>query len=137
MGLVSDKVEQCRDDESQRRIADAIDSSASAISDYLGLGEADIPSLVVFALSDRRMFVFRYGGDADKSPYQLFKEIAVRRPADEHPGWLTEAITGLAGDWGLPEGPIPSLALSVLREWTPTRYMPRDVDTLDWETARG
>lgn len=134
--LLSNKVERCQDDESQRRIADAIDSSASAISDYLGLGEADIPSLVLFSLSDKRLFVFRYGGDADNPPYQLFKEIAVRRPTDEHPGWLTDAIIGVAGDWGLQEGPIPSLAPSVLGGWTPTRYMPRGVETLDRETAR-
>jgi hypothetical protein len=66
--LVSDKVEECQSAEDQQRIARAVDQSSSSVCDYLGLSEADIPSLVFFSLADRRVFVFRYGGDADDPP---------------------------------------------------------------------
>ena len=86
--LVSDEVERCDSYEDQKRIVQAVDQSASDVVDYLGLTEDDIPSLVIFSLDDRRLFVFRYGGDADDAPYQLFKNIATRRPRDGEPGWL-------------------------------------------------
>jgi hypothetical protein len=91
--LVSDEVERCDSYEDQKRIVQAVDQSASDVVDYLGLTEDDIPSLVIFSLDDRRLFVFRYGGDADDPPYQLFKNIATRRPRDgSRAGWLVQLL---------------------------------------------
>lgn len=128
--LVSDKVEACQSDEDQQRIARAVDQSASSVCDYLGLSEAYIPSLVLFSLADRRVFVFRYGGEADEPPYQLFKDIAARRPPDGHPGWLTEAVEGVAFDQGLAEGSTPVLSPPVLADWQVTCYLPQQADAL-------
>jgi hypothetical protein len=123
--LVSDEVEQCAGSGDQERIAQAVDQSASSICDYLGLSEADIPSLVLFSLVDRRVFVFRYGG-ADTSPYQLFKELAARRPQDSQPAsWLTSAILDVAREATLREGPPLKLAPPSLAKWGATRYLPR------------
>jgi hypothetical protein len=135
--LVSGEVERCQSDEDQQRISRAIDQSASSVCDYLGLSEKDIPSLVVFSLVDRRVFVFRYGGDADDPPYQLFKEIAIRRPSTKQRDWLTRAVVDVASKSGLVEGPGPELAPPSLAGWEATRYLPRDVDTLAWEHAHG
>src|SRR5262249_53857093 len=108
--LVSDEVEQCAGAADQERIAQAVDQSASSICDYLGLSEADIPSLVLFSLVDRRVFVFRYGGP-DTSPYQFFKELAARRPPDGQPAsWLTSAIVDMAREDRRTEGPPLKLA---------------------------
>jgi hypothetical protein len=124
--LVSDEVEQCQSSGDQERIAEAVDQSASSICDYLGLSEEDIPSLVLFSLVDHRVFVFRYGGDADTSPYQLFKDIAARRPQDSHPAsWLTSAVVGVAHDARLREGPSLKLAPPTLATWEAIRYLPR------------
>jgi hypothetical protein len=135
--LVSDKVEQCQSHEDQQRIARAVDQSASSVCDYLGLSEADIPSLVLFSLVDRRIFVFRYGGNADDSPYQLFKDIAARRPSDDHPGWLTEAVEGVARDRRLAEGSAPVLSPPVLTDWKATSYLPRQADVLPLRSMLG
>lgn len=128
--LVSDKVEQCQNDKDQQRIARAVDQSASSVCDYLGLSEDYIPSLVLFSLVDRRVFVFRYGGDADDPPYQLFKEIAARRPAGDHPGWLSEAVEGVARDRGLAEGSPPVLSPSALEDREATCYLPQQASAL-------
>jgi hypothetical protein len=77
--LVANEVERLDVDEEQERLRRAIDSSTSDLCDYLGLGEDDVPSLVVFSFAGPRVFVFRYGGERDDSPYELFKQIAVRR----------------------------------------------------------
>ena len=135
--LVSDEVEQCQSTEDQERITRAIDQSASSVCDYLGLSEDDIPSLVLFSLVDRRVFVFRYGGDADDPPYQLFKDIAARRPAGGQRNWLTRAVVDVATESGLTEGPAPELAPPSLADWKATRYLPRGVDALAREPARG
>jgi hypothetical protein len=126
--LVSDRVEQCQSHEDQQRIARAVDQSASSVCDYLGLSEADVPSLVFFSLVDRRVFVFRYGGDADDPPYQLFKDIAARRPQDDQPGWLAEAVEGVARDRGLAEGSVPVLSPPALADWQATCYLPQPAD---------
>ena len=128
--LVSDKVEQCQSHEDQQRIARAVDQSASSVCDYLGLSEADIPSLVLFSLVDRRIFVFRYGGGADDPPYQLFKDIAARRPPDDHPGWLAEAVEGVARDRRLAEGSAPVLSPPALADWKATSYLPQQADAV-------
>lgn len=128
--LVSDQVEQCQSHEDQERIARAVDQSASSVCDYLGLSEADIPSLVLFSLVDRRVFVFRYGGDADYPPYQLFKDIAARRPPDGHPGWLAEAVEGVAHDRRLAEGSAPVLSPPALADWKATCYLPQQADAV-------
>lgn len=135
--LVSSEVERCESTEAQERIIRAVDQSASDVVDYLGLTEADIPSLVIFSLEDRRVFVFRYGGDADDPPYNLFKNIAARRPRSGQPDWLTNAIVALARDWELAEGPAPVLAAPSLANWGATRYLPRQADMLPMERARG
>jgi hypothetical protein len=135
--LLSDGIERWESAEEQQRIARAFDRSASSVCDYLGLSEADIPSLVLLSLADRRVFVFQYGGDADDPPYQLFKGIAMRRPAQAQPGWLTTAVLGVAQERGLAEGPPPILTAPALEGWTAIRYLPRTVDTLPWEPARG
>jgi len=135
--LVSSEVERCQSPEDQLRIAQAIDQSASSVCDYLGLSEADIPSLVVFSLVGRRVFVFRYGGDADDPPYQFFKDIAIRRSSAKQPDWLARAVVDVASESRLVEGPVPELAPPSLAGWEATRYLPRDVDTLSWERAHG
>ena len=135
--LVSDEVERCQSPEDQHRITQAIDQSASSVCDYLGLGEADIPSLVIFSFVGRRVFVFRYGGDADDPPYQFFKDVAIRRPSAKQPDWLTQAVADVASESCLVEGPVPELAPPSLAGWGATRYLPRDVDTLAWEHAHG
>ncbi len=135
--LVSDEVERCQSVEDQERIAEAVDRSASSVCDYLGLTEEDIPSLVLFSLADRRVFVFRYGGDADESPYQLFKDLAARRPSRGQQDWLTSAVVNVARESGLSEGPAPELAPPSLSAWTATRYLPRQADALAWDHARG
>jgi hypothetical protein len=135
--LVSDEVERCQSPEDQQRIIRAIDQSASSVCDYLGLSEEDIPGLVVFCLVDRRVFVFRYGGDADDPPYQFFKDIAIRRPSAKQRNWLTQAVVDVARESRLVEGPVPELAPPSLAGWEATRYLPRDVDTLAWERAHG
>jgi hypothetical protein len=135
--LVSDEVEQCQSEEAQERIARAIDRSASSVCDYLGLSEADIPSLVLFSLADRRVFVFRYGGDVDDPPYQFFKGIATRRPAGKQRDWLTRAVMDVARESRFVEGPAPELAPASLADWKATRYLPREPDALAWERARG
>jgi hypothetical protein len=135
--LVSDKVEQCENHEDQERITRAIDQSASSVCDFLGLSENDIPSLVVFSLVDRKVFVFRYGGDADDPPYQLFKNIAARRPPSGQRDWLTGAVVDVAVESGLAKGPKPELVPPSLAGWEATRYMPRGVDVLARERARG
>jgi hypothetical protein len=134
---VSEEVERCQSVEDQERIVQAVDQSASSVCDYLGLGEEDIPSLALFSFADRRLFVFRYGGDADYSPHQLFKEIATRRPSREQRDWLTSAVVDVAREWGLPEGPAPELAPPSLAGWEATRYLPRQADALGWERGRG
>lgn len=134
--LVSDEVERCQSSQDQERIRRAVDQSASSVCDYLGLSENDIPSLVVFSLVDHRVFVFRYGGDADDPPYQLFKDIATRRPSDGQRNWLTTAVMDVASESGLAEGPVPELAPPSLAGWAATRYLPRDVDALAWERSR-
>jgi len=134
--LLSDEVERCQSEEDQERIARAVDQSASSVCDYLGLSEADIPCLVVFSLEDHRVFVFRYGGDADDPPYQLFKGIAVRRPRDPRPGWLTDAVCGVVREWGLAEGPKPILAPPALTGWDATCYLQRQPGLLEWERTR-
>lgn len=135
--LVSDQVERCQSPEDQERIIRSIDQSASSVCDYLGLSEADIPSLVVFSLLDHKVFVFRYGGDADDRPYQFFKDIAVRRPSVTQSDWLTVAVVDVAKESGLVEGPVPELAPPSLDGWNATRYFPRNVEGLAWEGARG
>jgi len=134
--LLSDEVERCQSEEDQKRIARAVDQSASSVCDYLGLSEADIPCLVVFSLDDQRVFVFRYGGDADDPPYQLFKDIARRRPRNPTPGWLTDAIQGVAQEWGLAEGPKPILAPPTLTDWEARCYLPRQPGLLRLERTR-
>jgi hypothetical protein len=134
--LLSDEVERCQSEEDQDRIGRAVDQSASSVCDYLGLSEADIPCLVVFSLDDHRVFVFRYGGDADDPPYQLFKHIAVRRPRDPQPGWLTVAVQGVVQQWGLAEGPKPILAPAALTGWDAICYLPRQPGLLEWERTR-
>jgi hypothetical protein len=134
--LVSDEVERCQSPKDQERIAQAIDQSASSVVDYLGLNEDDIPSLVLFSLVDRKVFVFRYGGDADDPPYQLFKDIAVRRPAGGQRDWLTRAVVDVATTSGLTAGPAPELAAPSLADWKATRYLPWGVDALPRERAR-
>jgi hypothetical protein len=42
--LVSDEVERCQSNEDQQRIIQAVDQSASAVCDYLGLSEEDVCS---------------------------------------------------------------------------------------------
>jgi hypothetical protein len=135
--LVSDEVERCDSDEKRTEIAQAFDSSASAVCDYLGLSEDDIPSLVLLSLADRRVFVFQYGGDADDPPYQLFKGIAMRRSAEGQPDWLTNAVLGVVQEWGLAEGPTPALTAPALEDWMVTRYLPRSADALPSQPARG
>jgi hypothetical protein len=135
--LLSDEVERLYNEKDQERIEQAVDRSASSVCDYLGLSEADIPSLVLLSLADRRLFVFRYGGDADNPPYQLFKGIAMRRPGGRQSGWLTKAVLEVAREWGLVEGPTPILTAPALKDWTATRLLPRTVDDLEWELARG
>jgi hypothetical protein len=135
--LVHSEVEQCQNAEDQERIRRAVDQSASSVCDYLGLNEDDIPSLAVFSLVDRRVFVFRYGGDADDPPYQLFKSIAARRPPGEQRDWLTRAVVDVADESGLAEGPEPELVPPSLAGWGATRYLPRGVDALPRERARG
>jgi hypothetical protein len=135
--LVSDEVEQCQSVEDQQRIMRAVDQSASSVCDYLGLSEDDIPSLVIFSLVDRKVFVFRYGGDADDPPYQLFKDIARRRPSDEQRDWLTPAVLGVARESGLAAERVPELAPPSLADWEAMRYLPREVDALAWERAHG
>lgn len=134
--LVSDQVERLQSPEDQDRIAHALDQSASSVCDYLGLSEADIPCLVVFSLQDHQAFVFRYGGDADDSPYRLFKNIAVRRPRNPRSRWLTDAIQSLARDWGLHEGEKPVLAPPSLSDWEATCYLPYSEDSIPLESAR-
>jgi hypothetical protein len=134
--LVNDEVERCDSAEDQERIAHAVDQSASSVCDYLGLTEADIPCLVVFSLGDHRVFVFRYGGDADDPPYQLFKAIAVRRPRNPQHGWLTDAVQGVVQEWALAEGPKPILAPPALAGWDATCYLPRQPGSIEWEPAR-
>jgi hypothetical protein len=114
----------------------AVDQSASSVCDYLGLSEDDIPSLVIFSLVDYRVFVFRYGGGANDSPYQLFKAIARLRPAGGQPGWLTKAIVAVASESTLAEGPKPELAPPSLTGWEATRYLPRGVTALPRERGR-
>jgi hypothetical protein len=135
--LVSDQVELCDNAEDQERIRQAVDQSASSVCDYLGLTEDDIPSLAIFSLADRRIFVFRYGGDADDSPYQLFKDIARRRPSGERRDWLTTAVEDIARESGLTEGQAPELTPRSLADWQATRYLPRDVNAPSRERARG
>jgi hypothetical protein len=134
--LVSEEVEQCKSPEDQERIGQAVDQSASSICDYLGLSEEDIPSLVLFSLVDHRVFVFRYGGDGDTSPYQLFKDIAAHRPPGSQPvSWLTSAIVEVARDAGLRERPPLRLAPSSLATWEAIRYLPRQMPSkrpLSW-----
>jgi len=134
---VSEQVEHCQSDKDQERISRAIDQSASSVCDYLGLNEADIPSLLVFSLLDRKVFVFRHSGDADSSLYQFFKKIAIRRPSAKQSDWLSRAVLDVASESGLVEGPVPELVPPSLDGWVATRYLPRDVDTLAWERARG
>ena len=135
--LVSAEVERCQSEEDQERIKQAVDQSASSVCDYLGLSEDDIPSLVIFSLVDHKVFVFRYGGDADDPPYQLFKNIAARRPPGGQLDWLTRAVVDVASESGLVEGPKPELAPQSLTGWEATRYLPRDVDALPRERGRG
>lgn len=135
--LVSDEVERCDSYVDQKRIVQAVDQSASDVVDYLGLTEDDIPSLVIFSLDDRRLFVFRYGGDADDPPYQLFKNIATRRPRDGEPGWLASAVVAVARDLELAEGQAPVLAPPSLANWRAIRYLPRHAGVLPLESARG
>lgn len=134
---MSEQVEHCQSDKDQERISRAIDQSASSVCDYLGLNEADIPSLLVFSLLDRKVFVFRHSGDADSSLYQFFKKIAIRRPSAKQSDWLSRAVLDVASESGLVEGPVPELVPPSLDGWVATRYLPRDVDTLAWERARG
>jgi len=108
--LVSDEVERCDSYEDQNALSKRSTSRPVTLFDYLGLAEDDIPSLVIFSLDDRRLFVFRYGGDADDAPYQLFKNIAIRRPRDGEPGWLASAVVAVARDLEFAEGEAPVLA---------------------------
>lgn len=135
--LVGQEVDQCQSDEDQKDIIRAVEQSASSVCDYLGLSEDDIPSLVIFSLRDRKVFVFRYGGYGDDPPYQLFKNIAARRPGDGQPDWLTRAVADVASESGLAEGPKPELARPSLTGWEATRYLPQGVDALPRERGRG
>ena len=81
--------------------------------------------------------MFRYGGDADDSPYQFFKDIAIRRSSAKQPDWLTQALVDVASESRLVEGPVPKLAPPSLAGWGATRYLPREVEALAWEHARG
>lgn len=124
--LVSDDVEEFKSPRDQERIAEAVDQSASSICDYLGLSEKDIPSLVLFSLVDHRVYVFRYGGGYDTSPYLFFKAIAADRPQDGQPdSWLTSAVTKGAREAELREGPPLKLAPPSLATWEAIRYLPR------------
>jgi hypothetical protein len=87
--LVSDKVEQCQSHKDQQRIARAVDQSASSVCDYLGLSEADIPSLVFscvpqiptgFVTRSGMSVQVRVAGAGDGEPGAIVTRFACREP---------------------------------------------------------
>jgi hypothetical protein len=127
--LGSNRIAELDNPDDQNKLRNAITRSTGQVRDYLGLTEADVPSLVLLSLMEQQMFVFRYS-QADDA-YTFFKKVMERRPTNHRDAWLAEAVRAVANDLSLQmDGETPDPQARVLTGWKAYRFLPKGAQPL-------